>query len=172
MNTSSSPLVEPAGMRIVSIGELQVSATVGEVLITYALGSCLAVCIHDPVARVGGMLHAMLPEADRGRPARGGSRARFIDVGVPRLFRECYALGARKERLVVKIAGGARVTRHSAEDYFRIGERNVDALRRLLGRNGVPIAAADVGGQASRTVSLQIGTGIVTVKSNGVEYEL
>lgn len=172
MSARPVPLGDPARVRVVPIGEYRVSSTPGEILITYALGSCLAVCIHDPVAGVGGLLHAMLPESDRGGPGGRLPGSRYIDIGVPLLFRECYDLGARKERLVVKVAGGASVAHRAAEDHFRIGERNIASLETLLRRNDVAIAAADLGGEVSRTVSLEIGTGVVTVKANGDEYEL
>src|SRR5262249_8898689 len=140
-------------------------------LVTFALGSCLGVAIHDPVARVGGLLHAMLPlsSADPTRAAENASH--FVDTGVPALFRACYSLGAQRERLNVKVAGGASPL-GGEDDVFQIGSRNMVVLRKLLWKNGLLLRAHDVGGRQSRTLSLCIGTGQVTVKSNGKSYEL
>lgn len=157
---------------VVGIADLKVSAMRDEVLITYALGSCLGVCIYDPVARVGGLLHAMLPSAGLD-PARGRENpARFVDTGLPALFKRAYSLGASKERIVVAVAGGASMTAADQEDGFQIGKRNFIELKRLLWRNGVVLHDQDVGGSVSRTVSLDIATGGVLVKTGGREYTL
>lgn len=153
---------------VVGVAELRLSATPGERLVTYALGSCLGIAIYDPVARVAGLLHAMLPTAavdpERGRR----TPAMFVDAGVPLLFRESYRLGARKERIVVRVAGGMAAGRDEEADQFRIGQRNVLALRRLLSKNGVRLHAHDVGGvRTSRTVSLDVATGVLAVRSGG-----
>lgn len=151
----------------VGVAEMKVSADPDATLITYALGSCLGICIHDPVARVGGMLHAMLPassidpEKARLRPAM------FVDTGVPLLFKSCYQLGAAKERLLVKVAGGASVRGTGEEDPFQIGKRNIAMLRKLLWKNGVRVHAQEVGGQISRTVSMHVGSGTLVVRSPG-----
>jgi hypothetical protein len=80
----------------------------------------------------------------------------FVDSGLPRLFHECYKAGAVKQRLTVKVAGGACVNGDSDNDYFQIGKRNFVVLRQLLWKNGVLIKAHDVGGSCSRTMSLDI----------------
>lgn len=158
--------------RVVGISEFVVSADPDEILITYALGSCLGVAIHDPVARVGGLLHVMLPEAaiDTGRGA--STPAKYVDTGVPLLFRSAYELGAKKERLIVKVAGGAYTSASEADDLFQIGKRNFLKLREVFWRNNVLITAQDVGGSASRTVLLSVGTGEVRVRSQGSERSL
>lgn len=157
---------------VVGIADLRVTDVPEQVLITYALGSCLGVCIYDPVARVGGLLHAMLPSAQMD-PAKGRSNpARFVDRGVPALFRQAYALGAAKERICVCVAGGASMTAKGREDGFQIGKRNFLEFKKLLWRNGVVLRDQDVGGDLSRTVSLDISTGEVRVKSGTREYSL
>jgi chemotaxis protein CheD len=91
----------------------------------------------------------------------------FVDTGVPRLFLSCYRAGAAKERLLVKVVGGARAGGNDQDDYFQIGKRNFIALRQLLWKNGVPINAYDVAGSYSRTMSLEIGSGEVLVIVDG-----
>lgn len=172
MNAHWTGRTAAARTRVVVLGGLEVSVAEDETLITYALGSCLAVCIYDPVARVGGMLHAMLPRADQERRLHQREYAKYIDTGVPLLFKRSYALGAEKRRIIVKVAGGASVAQNANVDRFQIGQRNFIELKRLLWRNGVLISAHDVGGTISRTVSLHIGTGTLVVRSNGVAREL
>jgi chemotaxis protein CheD len=157
---------------VVGVADLTVSVDPNQSLITHALGSCLGVAIHDPVARIGGLLHVMLPDSTIDSRKATERPMMFVDTGVPRLFRECYARGAQKPRLIVKVAGGATTKADPRDDYFRIGERNFVALRRLLWKNNVLIEAYDVGGTRSRTMTLCIGSGEVIVQTNGVAVAL
>ena len=143
-----------------------------DLLITHALGSCLGITVHDPVACVGGLLHVMLPDStiDVGKSA--DNPFMFVDTGVPALFRTCYAAGAQKARVVVKVAGGACVSGAEDQDFFQIGRRNFAALRKLLWRNGVLLKASDVGGGQSRTMSLHVGTGEVLLRTGGQSFRL
>jgi chemotaxis protein CheD len=154
------------------MAEMQISADLNEVLITYALGSCLGLTIYDPVARIAGMLHAMLPDSSIDTVKASSSPSTFIDTGVPALFKAAYALGARKERIVAKVAGGAKASLQPGGDYFQIGKRNFLKLREMFWRNGVLIAAADVGGAVSRTMLIEVGTGNVHLRMNGSERPL
>lgn len=151
---------------------MDASADPDDELVTYALGSCLGVAVYDPTAGVGGLLHAMLPLSSADPEKAAGNAAAFVDTGVPALFRACYGLGARKERMVVRVAGGASIAQVEADDLFQIGTRNMVVLRRLLWKNGVLLRGEDVGGRASRTVLLCVGTGVMRVRSGGEEYEL
>ena len=112
---------------IVGVADMKISASADDLLITYALGSCLGITIYDPISAVGGMLHVMLPLSTIDPAKASANPYMFVDTGVPRLFIDCYKAGARKERLVVKVAGGACANGHSADDdYFQIGKRNFD----------------------------------------------
>ena len=142
---------------VVGMADCQVSGEAGATLVTYALGSCIAVAIHDPVSRVAGMLHLMLPESALAREKAEQNPYMFADTGVPRLFRQAYSAGAEKSRLVVRIAGGAQVMDHAG--VFNIGKRNHVAVRKLLWKAGVMIHAEAVGGVESRTVRLETDTG-------------
>lgn len=164
----------PASKRdaVVGIGELRISNIASDRLVTFALGSCLGITVHDPVAGVGGMLHAMLPESASDPVRAQAQAATFVDTGVPALFKACYAFGAKKERMVVKVAGGARIGESGGADCFEIGRRNLLMLRKLLWKNNVLIAAEDVGGQQSRTMALDIASGLVTLKVGGIDRVL
>ena len=165
--------VSPAADRVVGMADLKVSAQAGDRIITYALGSCLGVVVYDAVAGVGGMLHVMMPESQIDTAKATANPYMFVDTGIPQLFKQCYALGAKKERMEVRVAGGAYQGEDESADRFQIGKRNFIALRKLLWKNGVMIKASDVGGvQRSRTLSLAMRTGEVVVKCNGVEQAL
>lgn len=147
----------------VGIADMQVTTDPNYLLITHALGSCLGITIYDPVVRVGGMLHVMLPHSKIDVVKAGLKPHMYVDTGVPMMFREAYQLGARKERMAVKVAGGAQLMDESGR--FRIGERNIAMLRKILWKNGISIEAEDVGGGLSRTLTLDIATGEVTIRS-------
>jgi chemotaxis protein CheD len=155
---------------VVGVADLAVSGDVGMHLVTYALGSCLGVVVYDAAARVGALLHVMLPDSALDRAKAESNPAMFVDTGVPRLFREAYRLGAAKERMVVKVAGGA--SQQGASDLFEIGKRNMIALRKILWKNGVMIKAHDVGGVVSRTMTLDVATGGVTLRIDGANQPL
>ena len=157
---------------VVNVADMKGSATREDTLITYALGSCLGITLYDPVARVGCLLHAMLPQSSIDPQKAADNPYMFVDTGVPKLFHECYRLGGQKERLIVKVAGGACAHGNEEDDYFKIGKRNIIMLRKLLWKNGVLIAAHDVGGSHSRTMILDIDTGNILLRVNGETRKL
>jgi chemotaxis protein CheD len=155
---------------VVDIADLAVSKDPRAVLITYSLGSCIGVTLWDPVARVAGLLHYMLPESNISPEKAKTSPAMFCDTGVPRLFKAAYDLGAVKRRLVVKVAGGSQLL--DEHGTFNIGKRNYLAIRKIFWKNGILIDAESVGGSVSRTVRIEVATGAVTVKTRGQEVPL
>lgn len=152
---------------VVNVADMKSSANREDTLVTYALGSCLGITLYDPVACVGCMLHTMLPQSSIDPRKADDNPYMFVDTGVPELFRECYRLGGRKERLVVKVAGGACAHGCEQDDYFQIGRRNFVIFRKLLWKNGVLLTAHDVGGSHSRTLTLHMDTGDVLLKVDG-----
>ena len=158
--------------QIIGIADMKISSSPGDVLITYALGSCLGIAAYDAVAKVGGLLHVMLPLSSVNPAKASENPLMFVDTGVPELFKACYKAGAKKERIVVKVAGGASLQSPTANDQFQIGKRNFISLRKLLWKNNVLIKSCDVGERHSRTMSLDIETGTVVLKMNNQEIEL
>lgn len=152
--------------RIIGIAEMAVSNDPDELLVTYALGSCIGVALWDPEARVGGLLHAMLPTADLDRERAMRNPERFVDTGVPTLFKACYRLGAAKHRLVVRVAGGASMVGNGGNDTFQTGKRNLLMFKKLLWKNGVLLKGEDTGDSVSRTVTLDLTTGEYLVKTS------
>ena len=158
---------------IVGIADLKISSDRADTIVTYGLGSCLGVVIWDPVARVGGLLHAMLPTGASDPAKAAANPARFVDTGLPLLFKSAYKLGAQKSNILLTVAGGASMGASGREeDFFQIGKRNYMELKKMLWKNGVVIRDEDVGGNVSRTISLEVGTGEVLVKSGGKEFSL
>jgi chemotaxis protein CheD len=154
---------------IVDISDARVSKDPGDELVTYSLGSCIGVAVHDPVARIGGMLHYQLP-SDRADSAKTDKNPlMFADTGMKYLIDKMMALGVNKRQLKVKIAGGAQMNDAKT---FQIGKRNYAAIRQVLWKNGMFIDAEDVGGHNARNLSLQISDGTVQVKSQGNTKQL
>ena len=150
---------------------MAISNDTEETLITYSLGSCIAVVLYDPVVRVGGMLHLMLPEASMDMDKAKKKPAMFADSGIPVLFKHSYQLGASKKNAIVKIAGGSQIMDENG--VFNIGKRNHLAVRKIFWKNNVIIAAEHIGGNVNRTVRLEMATGRVLVKVSGFgEIEL
>jgi chemotaxis protein CheD len=158
------------GLQVVGISEIKISCSPDDILITYSLGSCIGVAAYDPITRVGGMIHYMLPLSQISPEKAAGKPGMFADTGVPELLREMIACGAAKERLIVKVAGGAQLM--DQNKFFNIGERNFLILRKILWKNNILIKGSDVGGVISRTLRFELETGKVTVKSINGETEL
>jgi chemotaxis protein CheD len=150
---------------VVGIGDCQVSNDAESVLVTYALGSCIGVMIHDPVTNVGGLLHFMLPESSLDPAKAEKNPYLFADTGIPLLFRTAYQLGADKKRLIVTVAGGAQMM--DTQGTFNIGKRNCLAMRKILWKAGVMVNAEYLGGVVSRTVRLEVRSGKVMMREAG-----
>ncbi len=159
--------VAPAPRRqlIVGMGDMLTSNDAHAVLVTYSLGSCVGIAVYDPVAKVGGLLHAMLPDSTINQERAGNRPYMFVDTGLPAMFHALYALGGVKSRLIVKPTGGAEFL--DEKQIFRIGQRNVEASLAILGRNGVTIKGRETGGHDSRTVRLDLSNGNFTLDVPG-----
>jgi chemotaxis protein CheD len=155
---------------VVGVAEMKVSSQPAEVLITYSLGSCIGLTLFDPHARVGGLIHCMLPSSSID-PDKARSRPEmFTDTGVVALLVKLLDLGAEKKNLVAKAAGAAKLL--DASGIFRIGERNHAVLKKVLEKNGIRLLAEDVGGTSPRTLSLRMETGETFIKCRGREERL
>jgi chemotaxis protein CheD len=153
---------------VVGIAELIVTGEPQAVLVTYALGSCIALTAWDPIVKVGGLLHFMLPESGLDTTRGRGNPAMYADTGIPQLFNACIANGAKKQRLVVRAAGGAQVL--NDKGVFDIGNRNHLSMRKALWKAGILLHGETTGGSLSRSVSLEISTGTVLVREGGAPW--
>lgn len=154
----------------VGIADLKAGAEPA-VLITLGLGSCVGVTLYDPVQRVGGLLHIMLPKMSdftRGRT----KPAKFADTGIPLLLQEVLKLGANRRFLEAKIAGGAQMFSGLDKSFvLDMGKRNIDAVRETLRELRIRIAAEDVGGNNGRTMMLYTATGRVVIRTLGTQLK-
>ena len=133
-------------------------------IISYGLGSFIGISLYDPQAKIGGLLHIMLPDSTQARPTE--NPAKFADTGLPLMLKDVLALGAVKTRLVAKIAGGAKLFAfQNATDIMRVGSRNAEAAKKILKDQGIKIIAEDTGGTYGRTVSIDLNTGVYKVKT-------
>jgi chemotaxis protein CheD len=154
---------------IIGIGDCKVSKDLGDVLITHALGSCIAVMIHDPVAKVAGLLHYMLPESSLDADKAIKRPYVFADSGIPLLFQRAYQLGAVKSRMVVMVAGGAQML--DPNGTFNIGKQNHLAMRKIFWKAGVNVHKEEVGGTRSRTVRIEVESGRVRLRLAGEDEQ-
>lgn len=157
-------------LQTVGISDCQVSRDLQVALMTYALGSCIAVTVYDPVSNVAGLLHYMLPEAGLGMDRARAKPFMFADTGIPMLFREAYGLGAIKQRMIVSAIGGAQVL--ETKNTFDIGKRNYLALRRILSEAGVMLHHEEIGGTTPRNVRIQVRDGMITISHGRQEHNL
>jgi chemotaxis protein CheD len=150
---------------VVNVSDARVSQDPDDVLVTYSLGSCIAVSLYDPIARCGGMLHYQLPTSTLDASRAQANPCMFADTGMAALLAELAALGATPRRLQVKLAGGAEIL--DDHGVFSIGKRNHTAIRKILWQRGLLLAAERVGGNEPRTLYLHVADGTTVVKSRG-----
>ena len=150
---------------IVGVADMKVSNDPEAVLATYSLGSCIGVAIYDPFAKVGGLLHYMLPDSSLDKEKARRNPFMFGDTGIPTLFKKAYGLGAKKQRLKVVVAGGAQIL--DQKGLFNIGKRNHTLLRKLFWRNNVMVDFEAIGGTVNRTVKLGVADGTTWMKVSG-----
>lgn len=157
-------------MLTVDISDFKVTDDPKEALITYSLGSCLGLTVYDPVAKVAGMVHCMLP-LSKIDPEKAKIRpGMFVDVGVPALLEAAFKMGAKKNRIILRAAGCGQLL--DEKNLFRIGERNYTVLRKLLWKNNLLLESENVGGTLSRTIKIYAATGETILKAGGKEGPL
>jgi chemotaxis protein CheD len=145
----------------VGIADLNV-AKAPDSLISYALGSCVGICLYDPVTKVAGMSHILLPE----KPDNDNNIMKYADSAIPYLMNELMKKNVMRSRVVAKIAGGANMFGGVFKgNNAQIGERNVKSTRDALKKLGIPIIAEDVGGSQGRTIEFTSDDGMLRIRS-------
>lgn len=148
---------------IVGLGEVKVSNDPSVVLTCLGLGSCIGVAAYDPLTHVGGMAHIVLPHSNNGN---GQGSSKYADIGIPSLFEQVEKAGGKRSRLIIKIAGGAQISKaRGLEDSFQIGKKNSQAVLEIMSQMGLPIKASDVGGNHGRTLKMYLESGNTIVNS-------
>jgi len=154
-----------SGMIVVGMADLNAVKSPGA-LTTIGLGSCVGIALYDPINKVAGLAHIMLPDSTQIQ--NNGNEAKFADTATIRLICQMRNLGARKEVMKAKIAGGAQMFDfHTANEALRIGDRNVEASLKFLGIQGIPVIARDTGLNYGRTVELYAEDGKFLIKTVG-----
>lgn len=149
-----------------SIGIAGLKVVAAPETVRTVLGSCVGIAVYDPVARVGGMAHVLLPSSLLGH----GDRGKFADTAVDWLLDEAVSFGCDKRRLVAKISGGASMFGSQVDN--GIGEKNIRAVKERLSRHSIRLAAEAVGGTRGRKMLLDPATGRVEVQIIGSEPEI
>ena len=136
-------------------------------LTTLGLGSCVGIAIRDPITKIGGLAHIMLPDSTAIRVGQTNI-PKFADTGITELVRQMEMLGAKKSRMVAKLAGGAMMFAfQNKTDLVRVGDRNVEASRKKLAELQIPVLAADTGETYGRTVIFYPETGDYVIRAVG-----
>jgi chemotaxis protein CheD len=154
---------------VVGVADVRISPQSGDEIVAYGLGSCLGIAAYDPVARVGGLLHVMMPASSTNPDKARTNPFMFVDTGVPAFVNQLQAAGASRGRCRWKVAGGATV---SSTDYFAIGKKNYIALKNIFWKSGILIDAEDIGGNLARTLHVEVGSGRVWLSHGGEERDL
>lgn len=152
------------GKLVVKIADMKIAAH-GEELITYALGSCIGICLQDTRSKLSALIHIMLPiNMEAGRK----NTMKYADTGIRETLKQMEAKGARRRNIVAKVAGGAKMFETASGSALgNIGKRNIDSVHMILKAEQIRLLAEEVGGTTARTISFDPATGMVTVKSYG-----
>lgn len=157
------------GILFVGIAEMKV-ARGPDIVTTLGLGSCVGVTLYDPRLQIGGLVHVLLPSSGDGSVA---VPAKYADSGIPELADRLLRMGASRNRLVAKIAGGANMFSSTGKsDVFRIGQRNAEMCSKVLAEQKIRLVFSDTGGNYGRTIELDTGSGRLLIKTigHGIRY--
>lgn len=152
---------------LIKVGMADLKAcTCPDGLTTLGLGSCVGISLYDAKNRIAGMAHIMLPDSTQSR--NNVNVAKFADTAIVQLLNEMIKLGAKKENICAKLAGGAQMFAFSnTNDMMKIGQRNVIASKEELSKLRIPIVAEDTGGNFGRTIELYSTDGRLVIKTVG-----
>jgi len=148
----------------VGIGDIIVSSKPGEVVKTFALGSCVAMMMYDTNSKIAGMIHIAHPASKISPEKAATLPGYFADTGIPILIKKMQSKGAKKSSTWIKLAGGANVVENIT--VFDIGRQNILQIKKLLWQRGLGAIKEDIGGKISRTVSLEVDTGEIKIQNN------
>ncbi len=150
------------GKITIGIADMKMAKGQG-MLVTYALGSCIGICLYDPAIKLGALVHIMLPvnmETNR------TNTMKYADTGIRETLKQMESMGARRGRITAKIAGGAKMFETGAS-LGNIGQRNIESVRMNLKKEGVRLMKEDVGGSVARTLLFDVESGLGCVRSYG-----
>jgi chemotaxis protein CheD len=138
---------------------------------TLGLGSCVGIVLYDPVRKIAGMVHVMLPDSTK--ILNNENKAKFADTGIDELIKKMVSIGAERRVLIAKIAGGAQMFAFSNNnEMMRIGDRNIEATKIKLQQLGICIKAEDTGANYGRTIEFYPENGELLIKSVGKDKKI
>lgn len=155
----------PKNMIVVGMADLNIVKSPG-VLTTLGLGSCVGIALYDPISKIAGLAHIMLPDSKAIH--NNANPAKFADTAMIKLIADMERIGAKRKSLRAKIAGGAQMFAFNAtNENLRVGDRNIEAVKRALVDCGIPLIAEEVGSTFGRTVELYSEDGRFVIKAIG-----
>ncbi len=155
-------MAEP-GKIIIGIADMKMAKGEG-MLVTYALGSCIGICLNDPLLKLGALIHIMLPlNMEAGRK----NTMKYADTGIRETLRQMEAMGARRTRITAKIAGGAKMFEDGGGSLGNIGLRNIESVHMNLKKEGIHLLKEDVGGSVARTLLFDVNSGLCCIRCYG-----
>lgn len=149
----------------VGIGEMGISSNSAETLVTYSLGSCVGVALYDPVKKIGGIIHCMLPLSSADPVKAQANPCLYVDTGMTKFLNAFYERGVEKKNIICKVAGAGSPI--DDKGIFQIGERNYAVLRKILWKNNILIKSELILGKTSKTLFLTMETGRTFLRIDG-----
>ena len=159
-------MIQSHTSQVVKVGIAQMNIVkMPDTIRTSGLGSCVGVVLYDEVKKIAGLVHIMLPDSSLAR-TETINEAKFANTGIKALIDMLKLAGSQPFRLKAKIAGGAQMFSFSSNnDSMRIGPRNVDAVKKELAKNHIPLIAEDTGGNSGRTIEFNPVTCILNIRT-------
>jgi len=145
--------VETAGLEI---------SSAPNILRSLGVGSSLVITIYDFEKKIGGMVHAMLPDSTK---VSHTNPRRFVDKAIEMMLEELERMGSRRQDLEAKVVGGTNMFKVLSSGTEGIGGQNIEAAKEKLAQEDIKVAASDTGGNSGRSVEFDLQTGLVTVKT-------
>ncbi len=154
---------------LINVGIADMAIAVSPNTLRTILGSCIGTCIYDPKLKIGGMSHIMLPSSKK----PSNNLKKYADTAIPFMVDEMIKLGAQKDRLVAKLAGGATMFKHTENSLMgEIGKNNILSVREILAVMKIPVLSEEVGGDFGRTIDFYLETGELKIKTIGKDPKI
>ena len=148
---------------VIGIADMKMAQNSG-MLVTYALGSCIGICLYDKAIKLGALIHVMLPlNMETGRT----NTMKYADTGIRSTIKQMEAKGASRARITAKIAGGAKMFDISGGSFGNIGQRNIESVHLVLKLEGIRLLREEVGGTIARTLLFDVSDGAGCIRSHG-----
>ncbi len=151
---------------LINVGIADMGVAMSPNILRTILGSCVGICIYDPKVKIGGLSHIMLPTSKK--PSHNIKK--YADTAIPLMIDEMLALGAGRERMIAKLAGGATMFKHTGNSLMGdIGKNNIQSVKEILASLKIPVLCEELGGDYGRTIDFYLETGEVKIKTIGKE---